>query len=171
MQLIKMGQCQCTDPFSWTDQPAKTPTPVPSGGRFQASPSAKITQPQGEEKDCEARPPLLPLSFGGRGAQSFPSPRSWMPWIRNDMSTLPWSRSRWGAHVGYACARHWLGATTSPGRNINTWHRYVSAAMQRHILAVFVGQWMVPQILFIDRMLAFSCFTETGLTVQTVQTI
>ena len=32
-------------------------------------------------------------------------------------------------------------------------------------------QWMVPQILFIDRMLAFSCFAETGLTVQTVQSI
>ena len=37
----KMGQCQCTDPFGWTVQPAKTPTPVPSEGRFQASPSER----------------------------------------------------------------------------------------------------------------------------------
>ena len=25
VQLIKMGQCQCTDPFGWTDQPDKRP--------------------------------------------------------------------------------------------------------------------------------------------------
>ena len=45
-------------------------TPVASECRFQASPGAKFTQPQGEEKDCEARPPL-PLSFGGRGSAIF----------------------------------------------------------------------------------------------------
>ena len=27
---------------------------------------------------------------------------------------LPWSRSRCWAHVGYACARHWVGDTASP---------------------------------------------------------
>ena len=35
-----MGQCQCTDPFSWTDQPEPR-TPVPSEGRFQAAPGAR----------------------------------------------------------------------------------------------------------------------------------
>ena len=35
----------------------KPPAPVPSEGRFQASPGANLTQPQVEEKDCEARPP------------------------------------------------------------------------------------------------------------------
>ena len=67
MQQIKMGQCQCTDPFGWTDQP-EPPTPVPSEGRFQASPMQTITQPQGEEKDCEARPPHppSPSEEGGR---------------------------------------------------------------------------------------------------------
>ena len=38
-----------------------SPTPVPSEGRFQASPGAKLTQPRVEEKDCEARPPHRPL--------------------------------------------------------------------------------------------------------------
>ena len=60
VQLIKMDQCQRTGPFGWTDQP-ENPKPVPSEGRFQASPVKKFTQPQGEEKDCEARPPRLPL--------------------------------------------------------------------------------------------------------------
>ena len=48
VQLIKMGQCQCTDPFGWTDQPG-----VPE--------CKTLTQPQVEEKDCEARRPHPPL--------------------------------------------------------------------------------------------------------------
>ena len=59
VQLIKKGQCQCTSPFGWTDQPEK-PAPVPSEGSFQAFPKQNLTQPQVEEKDCEARPPHLP---------------------------------------------------------------------------------------------------------------
>ena len=31
--------------------------PVPFESRFQASPAANLIQQQGEEKDCEARPP------------------------------------------------------------------------------------------------------------------
>ena len=55
-----MGQHQCASPFGWTDQP-DLPTPAPSEGRFQASPVANLTQPQVEEKDCEARPPHSPI--------------------------------------------------------------------------------------------------------------
>ena len=55
MHPIKRGSVH---PFGWTDQPDKSPTPVLSGCRFQASPTAN--QPtQCEEKDCEARPPQL----------------------------------------------------------------------------------------------------------------
>ena len=50
----------------------------------------KFTQPQGEEKDCEARPPHT-HSFLRRRAQSFPSPRRWMPWIRNDIRRCTWT--------------------------------------------------------------------------------
>ena len=35
--------------------------PIPSEGRFQAFSGANFTQPQVEEKDCEARPPHPPL--------------------------------------------------------------------------------------------------------------
>ena len=201
VQLIKTGQCQCTDPFGWTDQPEKALHLVPpkAGSRCpQCKPHPMQTQ--GEEKDCEARPPhkitpkgktargnrkrtettemlqrcssstfqchlqlspkltrvavlvqdsnttklqdraaenatqnseqergtdqqslahmpppnrLLsqssmtstrsatnwkeltssPHSFGGRGAQSFPPPRRWMPWIRiwNDIRSCSWT--------------------------------------------------------------------------------
>ena len=61
VQLIELGWCQCTSPFGWTDQPENSPTPVPSEGRFQASPKQNLTQPQVEEKNCEARPPHPPL--------------------------------------------------------------------------------------------------------------
>ena len=54
MQLIKLGQCQCTDPFGWTDQPAKNPTPFPSESRFQASPGAK-TSPNSKSRKKIAR--------------------------------------------------------------------------------------------------------------------
>ena len=50
-----------------TDQQAP-PKPVPSEGRFQASPVQVITQPKGEEKDCEARPPHPPLLRRNGGA-------------------------------------------------------------------------------------------------------
>ena len=52
----------------------------------------KITQPQGEEKRLRGTPTSPPLSFGGSGAQSFPSPRRWMPWIRNVMRRCTWTR-------------------------------------------------------------------------------
>ena len=78
-----------------------------------------------------------------------------------------------GAHVAHARARHWLGATASPGRYINTGATLSGRPCDRalQVPAVLADlQRMVPQIPFIDRMLAFfSCFTETGLTVQTVQ--
>ena len=49
VQLIKTDWRQCASPFGWTDQPER-----------YKRPSAQITQPQGEEKDCEARPPQPP---------------------------------------------------------------------------------------------------------------
>ena len=55
IQLIKMGQCQCTSPFGWTVQPAKTPTLVPSEGRCQASPSAKKSSPNSKSRKKIAR--------------------------------------------------------------------------------------------------------------------
>ena len=60
---LQTKQCQCTGPFGWTDQP-EPPMPEPgrSGSRHDSN------QPQGEEKGCEARPPLsqLLMSQGGR---------------------------------------------------------------------------------------------------------
>ena len=66
MQLIKMDWRQCTSPFGWTDQPeppplSPLPMPVASESRFQASPDQTSPNPQGEETDCEARPPHPPL--------------------------------------------------------------------------------------------------------------
>ena len=86
----KMGQCQCAGPFGWTDQP-ETPYACSLRRQVPGVPGAKLTQPQGEEKDSEARPPHPPHSFGGRGAQSFPSPRRWMPWIRSEMRNDTWT--------------------------------------------------------------------------------
>ena len=60
-----MDQCQRTSPFGWTVQPEKDPKPVPYEGRFQASQAQNLTQPQVEEKDCEARPPHPPSEEGG----------------------------------------------------------------------------------------------------------
>ena len=53
VQLIEMGQCQRTDPYSWTDQ-LENPTPVPSEGRFQASPK-------------QSSPNLVVVVWGGVG--------------------------------------------------------------------------------------------------------
>ena len=63
MHLIKMGQCQFTDPFGWTVQPAKKTLRLfpPKAGSRRPQGQKIITQPQGEEKDCEARPPRSPL--------------------------------------------------------------------------------------------------------------
>ena len=36
-------------------------------------------------------PPPLPHSYGGREAQSFPSPQCWMPWVGNDMRRCTWT--------------------------------------------------------------------------------
>ena len=65
-------------------------TPVPCEGRFQASQCKPHPTPSGE-KDCEVRPPHPPLLRRRRGgAQSFPSPRRWMPWIPNIMRRCTW---------------------------------------------------------------------------------
>ena len=60
MQLMKMDQCQCTGPFGCTDQPAKA-LRLSLRRQVPGVPGANLTQPQGEEKDCEARPPHPPL--------------------------------------------------------------------------------------------------------------
>ena len=73
MHPIKMGQCQCTDPFSWTDQPEPLRLFPPKAGsrrpQVQKSPNPKA------RKKIARLAHLTPLSFGGREAQSFPSPR------------------------------------------------------------------------------------------------
>ena len=89
MQIIKMDQCQCTGPFGWTDQP-ETSHACSLRRQVPGVSSAKLTQPQGEEKDCEARPLHLPL-LRRKGAQSFPSPRRWMPWIRIMRNQYTWT--------------------------------------------------------------------------------
>ena len=69
MHLIKMGQCQCTDPFGWTDQPDKRPYALSLRRQVPGVPECKsFTQFQFEEKDCEARRPHPPLlrRKGGR---------------------------------------------------------------------------------------------------------
>ena len=68
MQLIKMGQCQCTDPFGWTDQPAKNPTPFASESRFQASPEQKPHPTPSRGKRLRGTPasPPTPPEEGGR---------------------------------------------------------------------------------------------------------
>ena len=58
---------------------SRHPYACASESRFQAFPVQNLTQPQVEEKDCKAR------------RQSFPSPRSWMPWIRSDMRRCTWT--------------------------------------------------------------------------------
>ena len=70
MQLIKMDQCQCTGPFGWTDQPEKNPKPVPSEGRFQASPEQNSPNPKARKK-ITRHAHLAPLSFGGWGRNLF----------------------------------------------------------------------------------------------------
>ena len=69
VQLIKMGQCQCTDPFGWTDQP-EPPTPVASECRFQASPSAKSPNPKARKKIAR-HAHLSPLSSRRKGGAIF----------------------------------------------------------------------------------------------------
>ena len=44
VHLIKMGQCQCTDPFGWN------PTPVPSESRLQVSPVQTSPNPKARKK-------------------------------------------------------------------------------------------------------------------------
>ena len=79
-------------------------------------------------------------------------------------------RRRWcclvphcGAHVVHARARHWLGATASPGRYINTGQRRGGRPCDHalQVPAVLADlQWMVPQIPFIDRVLASSVASQ-----------
>ena len=57
-------------------------------------PSAKSPNPKSRKKI--ARYAHLTLhSFGGRGAQSFPSPRGWMPRIRSEMRNNTWTCLSW----------------------------------------------------------------------------
>ena len=76
-----------------------------------------------------------------------------------------------GAHVAHARARHWLGATASPGRYINTGLCGRPCDHAQQVPAVLADlQWMVPQIPFIDRVLASSVASQRQVrTVQTVQ--
>ena len=77
MQLIKMDQCQCTGPFGWTDQPE---TPYVCSLRTHPTPR--------RGKILRGTPTL---SFGGRGAHSFPSSQRWMPWVRITRNLCNWT--------------------------------------------------------------------------------
>ena len=61
VQSIKLDLCQRTSPFGWTVQPEKTLSLFPTKAGSRLSQAQILTQPQVEEKDCEARPPHLPL--------------------------------------------------------------------------------------------------------------
>ena len=50
--LNRTGAC----PFGWTDQPE--PLSLRLSGQVPGLPSSEINQAQGEEKGCDARPPL-----------------------------------------------------------------------------------------------------------------
>ena len=82
VQLIKMGWCQRTSPFGWTDQPEKTLRLFPPKAGSRRPQSKKSPNPKARKKIAR-HACLAPHSFGGRGAQSFPSPLRWMPWIRD----------------------------------------------------------------------------------------
>ena len=65
--------------------------PVASKSRFQASLVQKTHPTPSRGKRLRGTPTSPPHSFGGRGAQSFPSPRRWMPWIRIALRKYTWT--------------------------------------------------------------------------------
>ena len=79
---FKTDQCQCTSPFGWTVQPEKSPKPVPHGRQVPSIPKAKTSPDPKSRKKIARLAHLTPHSFGGRRSQSFPSPRRWMPQVR-----------------------------------------------------------------------------------------
>ena len=90
MQRINMDWRHCTSPFGWTDQPETSHAcslreQVPGVPRCKTSPNPKA------RKKIARLAHLTSLSNGGRGAQSFPSPRSWMPRIRIEMRSNTWT--------------------------------------------------------------------------------
>ena len=90
MQLVKMDKCQCTGPFGWTDKPEKALrpfSPKPSSWR----PWCKTHPTQVEEKDCEARPPHLPLLRRGGCAIFSISSALDAPGSRMDMRRSTWT--------------------------------------------------------------------------------
>ena len=70
VQLIKWVSASALTPSAGLTSREKSPTPVPSESRFQVSPVQTSPQPQGEEKDCEVRPPL-PLLLRRKGEAIF----------------------------------------------------------------------------------------------------
>ena len=89
-KLTKTDRRQCASPFGWTVQP-ETPHACSLRRQVPGVPSAKLTQHQGEEKDCEARPTSSPspteegrrnlLHLLGVGCL----------WIRNEMRSCSWT--------------------------------------------------------------------------------
>ena len=55
---------------------------------------------------------LTPHSFGGRGAQSFPSPRRWMPRIGNDMRRYTWTCLPGKPGLFFSPITTWIGRMT-----------------------------------------------------------
>ena len=70
----KIGQCQCTSPFGWTDQPVKALRLFPPKAGSRRPQAQKSPNPESRKKIAR-HAHLTPHSFGGRGAQSYPSPR------------------------------------------------------------------------------------------------
>ena len=58
---------------------------------LKTSPKAGSRRPQCKPYPTPRRGKRFPLYFRGRGAQSFPSPRRWMPWIRSEMRNNTWT--------------------------------------------------------------------------------
>ena len=101
MQAIKTDGRQCASPFGWIDQ-LKLPTPGPSEGRFQSSPVQNSPNPKSRKKIARYAH-LTSHSYGGKGAQSFPSPRRWIPSIRTDKKKMLLDVSSWLAGPFCTC--------------------------------------------------------------------
>ena len=77
--------------------------PAPSAGLTSRAKSLRLFPPKAGSRRPQSKPHtkamkkiarlahLTLLSFGGRGAQSFPSPRRWMPRIRSEMRNNTWT--------------------------------------------------------------------------------
>ena len=71
---LKWVSASALTPSAGLTSRSKTLRPYPSESRFQAFPGAKTSPNSKSRKKIARHAGLTPHSFGGRGAQSFPSP-------------------------------------------------------------------------------------------------